>query len=249
MDGREKIKRAKQAEWAELRLFVSPSTAYCGPDITERRMFFAAGQHKAAGLPHNPFKAIVAPRPIGWISAISAAGAVNLAPYSFFNALQSNPDLVMFASDGMKDAISFIAETGEFVCSLATYDLRQQMNATSAPLPRGENEFLHAGLTMAKSQLVKPPRVAESPVALECRLLQIVSPNQLSGAPSGCNMVIGQVVGTFIDERFLENGRLNTAAMRPIARMGYDEYAVVDGAFAITRPTGGGNFDEGKVKG
>jgi flavin reductase (DIM6/NTAB) family NADH-FMN oxidoreductase RutF len=211
-------------------------------------MFFPAGRHKDAGLPHNPFKAIVAPRPIGWISAVSAKGDVNLSPYSFFNALQSNPDLVMFSSDGMKDAISFIQETGEFVCSLATYDLRQQMNASSAPLPRGDSEFVHAGLTMASSQLVKPPRVAASPAALECRLLQIVSPSQLSGEPSGCHMVIGQVVGTFIDDRFIENGRLNTAAMRPIARMGYDEYAVVEKAFAITRPAGGGNFNEGKPK-
>jgi flavin reductase (DIM6/NTAB) family NADH-FMN oxidoreductase RutF len=200
-------------------------------------------------LQHNPFKAIVAPRPIGWISAVSAKGEVNLAPYSFFNALQSNPDMVMFSSDGMKDAISFIAETEEFVCSLATWDLQQQMNATSAPLPRGENEFLHAGLTMAPSRLVKPPRVAEAPTALECRLLQIVSPNQLSGAPSGCHLVIGQVVGVHIDDRFVANGRLNTTAMRPIARMGYDEYAVVERAFAITRPPGGGNFDEGKPKG
>jgi flavin reductase (DIM6/NTAB) family NADH-FMN oxidoreductase RutF len=209
-------------------------------------MFFAAGQHKQAGLPHNPFKAIVAPRPVGWISAVSNAGEVNLAPYSFFNALQSNPDLVMFSSDGMKDAISFIEETGEFVCSLATYDLRDRMNLTSAPLPRGTSEFVHAGLTMAPSVLVKPPRVAESPTALECKLLQIVSPNQLSGESSGCHVVIGQVVGVHIDDRFVENGRLNTAAMRPIARMGYDEYAVVEQAFAITRPAGGGNFNEKK---
>jgi flavin reductase (DIM6/NTAB) family NADH-FMN oxidoreductase RutF len=211
-------------------------------------MFYATGQHRAAGLSHNPFKAIVAPRPIGWISAMSAAGAVNLSPYSFFNALQSNPDLVMFSSDGMKDAISFIEETGEFVCSLATYDTRDAMNMTSAPLARGENEFLHAGLTMAPSRLVRPPRVAEAPTALECRLLQIVSPMQLSGAPSNCHIVIGQVVGVHIDDRFVVNGRLDTSAMRPIARMGYDEYAVIEKPFAITRPAGGGNFDEANPK-
>ncbi len=207
-------------------------------------MFYASGQHRNAGLSHNPFKAIVAPRPIGWISAISAKGEVNLAPYSFFNALQSNPDMVMFSSEGMKDAVSFIAETGEFVCSLATWELQQQMNLTSAPLPRGENEFLHAGLTMAPSELVRPPRVAESPTALECKLLQIVSPTDLSGAAANCHIVIGQVVGVHIDDRFVRNGRLDTAAMRPIARMGYDEYAVVESAFRITRPAGAGNFDE-----
>jgi flavin reductase (DIM6/NTAB) family NADH-FMN oxidoreductase RutF len=210
-------------------------------------MFFAAGQHKQAGLPHNPFKAIMAPRPIGWISAMSKAGEINLAPYSFFNALQSNPDLVMFSSDGMKDAISFVEETGEFVCSLATYDLRDQMNLTSAPLPRGSSEFVHAGLTMAPSRFVAPPRVAEAPVAIECKLLQIVSPNQLSGEASGCHIVIGQVVGVHIDERFITNGRLDTAAMRPLARCGYDEYAVVERVFQLTRPAGGGNFNEAVV--
>jgi flavin reductase (DIM6/NTAB) family NADH-FMN oxidoreductase RutF len=198
------------------------------------RMFFNAGQHRQAGLPHNPFKAIMAPRPIGWISSMSKAGEVNLAPYSFFNALQSNPDLVMFSSDGKKDAISFVEETGEFVCSLATYELRHQMNATSAPLPRG-------------SRIVKPPRVAESPTALECRLLQIISPNQLSGEPSGCHIVIGQVVGVHIDDRFIKDGRLDTSAMRPIARMGYDEYAVVEAPFTITRPAGAGGFSDPAV--
>jgi flavin reductase (DIM6/NTAB) family NADH-FMN oxidoreductase RutF len=208
------------------------------------RMFYVSGRHREAGLPHNPFKAIIAPRPIGWISAMSRTGEINLAPYSFFNALQSNPDLVMFSSDGIKDAISFIAETGEFVCNLATFDLAQQMNATSAPLPRGENEFIHAGLAMAKSQLVKPPRIAVAATALECKLLQIISPNDLSGVPAGCHIVIGQVVGVHIDDRFIKDGRLDTSAMRPIARMGYDEYAVVEKPFVITRPVGAGGYND-----
>ncbi len=125
----------------------------------------------------------------------------------------------MFASDGWKDAITFIQETGEFVCSLATWDLRHQMSLTSAPLPRGESEFAHAGLTMAPSQLVKPPRVAESPAALECKLLQIVSPAQLSGESANCHIVIGQVVGVHLDDRYVKDGRLSTADMKPIARM------------------------------
>ena len=203
-------------------------------------MFYLAGEHKAAGLPHDPFKAIIAPRPIGWISTMSRDGAVNLAPYSFFNAFSGRPPIVAFSSEGGKDSVSFVAETGEFVCNLVTYDLREPMNLTSAPLPRGESEFTHAGLAMAASQIVKPPRVAAAPVALECKLLQIVAPNDLSGQPAGCHIVIGQVVAFHIDDRFIENGRLNTAAMRPIARMGYDEYAVVEKAFAITRPPGGG---------
>jgi flavin reductase (DIM6/NTAB) family NADH-FMN oxidoreductase RutF len=205
-------------------------------------MHYASGEHRAAGLAHNPFKAIVTPRPIGWISAVSKSGQVNLAPYSFFNGLQSNPDLVMFASDGMKDAVSFVQETGEFVCSLATFELQQEMNATSAPLPRGESEFVHAGLEMAPSRFVRPPRVARAPTALECKLLQIVSPTALSGQSANCHLVIGEVVGVYIDDRFVENGRLNTAAMKPIARLGYDEYAVVDRTFTIVRPKGAGGF-------
>jgi flavin reductase (DIM6/NTAB) family NADH-FMN oxidoreductase RutF len=202
-------------------------------------MFYIAGQHKAAGLNYDPFKAIVAPRPIGWISAISKTGEVNLSPYSFFNAFCGRPPIIAFSSEGVKDAVSFVAETGEFVCNLATYDLAVQMNATSAPLPRGESEFAYARLEMAPSKLVKPPRIAGVATALECKLLQIVSPNDLSGNPSGCHIVIGQVVGVHIDDRFIQNGRLNTVAMKPIARLGYDEYAVVDKSFAITRPEGG----------
>jgi flavin reductase (DIM6/NTAB) family NADH-FMN oxidoreductase RutF len=118
------------------------------------------------------------------------------------------------------------------------------MNATSAPLARGQNEFIHAGLAMAKSELVKPPRIAVAATALECKLLQIVSPNDLSGAPSGCHIVIGQVVGVHIDDRFIRDGRLDTSAMRPIARMGYDEYAVVERPFTITRPAGAGGFSD-----
>ncbi|RZK86878.1 MAG: flavin reductase family protein, partial [Methylobacterium sp.] len=124
------------------------------------------------GLPHNPLKALVAPRPIGWISAMSRDGAVNLAPYSYFNAVAAGPDMVMFSSSGRKDAMTFAEEGGEFVCNIATYDLREAVNATSAPLPRGESEFAYAGLTPAPSRKVRPPRVAESPAALECKWLQ-----------------------------------------------------------------------------
>lgn len=209
-------------------------------------MFFKAGEHKAAGLPHDPFKAIVAPRPIGWISAVGRDGGVNLSPYSFFNALYSRPQLVMFASEGRKDAVAYAEETGEFVCNLVTRELADAMNRTSAPLPRGESEFLAAGLAMAPSRIVAPPRVAASPAALECKLLQIVTPVALSGEPTDCHIVIGQVVGLHIDDRFIREGRLDTAAMRPLARMGYDEYAAVDAAFKLPRPAGGGNFDERK---
>jgi flavin reductase (DIM6/NTAB) family NADH-FMN oxidoreductase RutF len=189
-------------------------------------------------LPHDPFKAIVAPRPIGWIGSISAKGEVNLAPYSFFNGVHSKPNLVMFASESLKDSVANIQETGEFVCSLATWDLRDQMNMTSAPMPRGENEMTRAKLEPAPSRLVKPPRVAASPCALECKMTQIVQLKDADGSEVDGYVVFGRVIGVYIDDRFIKNGRVDTAAMKPIARCGYnDEYTVVERMFAMTRPT------------
>ena len=189
------------------------------------------------GLPHDPFKAIIAPRPIGWITTMSAAGAINLAPYSYFNGVHSKPPLVMFASETRKDSLSFVEETKEFVCNLATYALRDQMNQTSAPYPRGVDEMRAAGLTAAPCRLVKPPRVAESPCALECKWLQTVALNDVNGRQLEGFVVIGQVVGVHIDERFIKNGLLDTAAMRPIARGGYHDYSVVETSFSLKRPT------------
>lgn len=187
-------------------------------------------------LPHDPFKAIVAPRPIGWISSIGANGQVNLAPYSFFNAVASTPNILMFSSEGMKDSVSNIHETGEFVCSLATWELREQMNRTSAPYARGVNEFERAGLEPAPSNIVKPPRVAASPCALECRLLQIVELKDLDGKALNRFTVFGQVVGVHIDDRYIRDGMLDTAAMKPITRAGYHDYAVMTEAFTMIRP-------------
>ena len=202
-------------------------------------MFYAVAD--GHGLPHDPFKAIVTPRPIGWITAVSRKGEINLSPYSFFNAVSDNPHMVAFSSDGRKDAVTFVEETGEFVCNLATFDLRDQVNLTSAPLPRGESELDKAGLTAAPSRLVKPPRVAEAPAALECRWLQTVPLVPLGGGEPRYFMVVGQVVGIHIDERFLVDGLLDTAAMRPIARAGYRDYFVStpETKFSITRPKGG----------
>jgi flavin reductase (DIM6/NTAB) family NADH-FMN oxidoreductase RutF len=189
------------------------------------------------GLPHDPFKAIVAPRPIGWVTTMSAAGAVNLAPYSYFNGVHSKPPLVMFASESRKDSLTFVEETKEFVCNLATWGLREQMNQTSAPYPRGVDEMRAAGLTPAPCRLVKPPRVAEAPCALECRYLQTVPLNDVNGRKLDGFVVIGQVVGVHIDERFIRNGLLDTAAMKPIARGGYHDYSVVTESFTMRRPT------------
>jgi flavin reductase (DIM6/NTAB) family NADH-FMN oxidoreductase RutF len=201
-------------------------------------MFYEPGR-TSHGLPHDPFKAIVAPRPIGWISAMSAKGEVNLSPYSFFNAVSTHPPLVMFSSEGFKDAVAFIAETGEFVCNLATFGLRHEMNATSAPLPRGTSEFGHAGLETAPSRIVRPPRVAASPASLECRVISVQELGDVDGRKLDRHVVFGQVVGVHIDDAFLKNGRFDIVAAQPIARCGYQDYAVVSEVFSLTRPPGG----------
>ncbi|HEY2603203.1 MAG TPA: flavin reductase family protein [Thermoleophilaceae bacterium] len=188
-------------------------------------------------LPHDPFKALVAPRPIGWVSTIGADGAVNLAPYSFFNAICDSPPMLAFSSGGLKDSASFAGETDEFVWNLSTYELREQMNETSSTLPRGESEFAHAGLETAPSRLVRPPRVAASPCALECRVTQTLELRDVDGRPVDRHVVIGQVVGVHLDERFIRDGRVDTAALQPIARCGYlGDYAVVTELFEMPRP-------------
>ncbi|QRE73042.1 flavin reductase family protein [Methylobacterium aquaticum] len=195
-------------------------------------------------LPHNPFKALVAPRPIGWVSAIGASGALNLSPYSFFNGIGDNPEMVMFSSFGRKDALTFAEEGGEFVCSLATFDTREGMNQSSAPLPRGESEFAFAGLATAPSRKVRPPRVADAPAALECKWLQTIPLVPAGGGEAAYFMVIGQVVSMYIDDRFVTpEGRVDTGAMRPIMRGGYFDYFTVESEnrFEMRRPAGGGD--------
>ena len=186
--------------------------------------------------PHDPFKALVVPRPIGWIATVSAKGELNLAPYSYFNAFSSNPPIVGFSSEGEKDSSTFATETGEFVWSMATWDLRDPMNASAASLPRGQNEFRHANLDTAPSRLVKPPRVAASPASFECRVTEMVKLKDVDGRDSGRRLVLGRVVGVHVDERFVREGRVDSAAMRPIARGGYDEYSVVERVFSMPRP-------------
>jgi len=197
---------------------------------------------KNHGLPHDPFKAIVAPRPIGWITSMSARGEINLAPYSFFNGVSGEPPMVMFASEGRKDSVAFIEETKEFVCNLATWDLREQMNITSGPYPRGIDEMKEAGLEAAPSVLVKPPRVKASPCALECKWLQTVRLKDVDGHLTQRYIVFGQAIGIHIDEQFIKDGLLDTAAMRPIARAGYHDYFVSTSQtkFSLRRPKGGG---------
>ena len=199
-------------------------------------IFYEPHQRDRALFPHDPFKALVVPRPIGWISTLSAKGELNLAPYSYFNGFSSNPPIVGFSSEGDKDSSTFAVETGEFVWSMATWDLRDQMNASAASLPRGQSEFAHARLETAPSRLVKPPRVAGSPAAFECRVTEVVKLKDLDGSDSLRRLVLGRVVGIHVDPRFVRDGRVDSAAMRPIARGGYDEYSVVEKVFSMPRP-------------
>ena len=190
------------------------------------------------GLPHDPFKAILAPRPIGWISSLDEQGRVNLAPYSFFNGFSSNPPIVAFGSEGPKDSLRNVEATGEFVCNFVSRELAEAMNETAAPLPHGENEMLRAGLESAPSTRVRPPRVARAPAALECKLLQVVALSDVEGRPLRARMVIGQVVGVHIRREFLKDGIFDTAAAHPVARCGYrGDYAEVTGLFEMLRPT------------
>jgi flavin reductase (DIM6/NTAB) family NADH-FMN oxidoreductase RutF len=199
-------------------------------------IFFQPEARDRAIFPHDPLKALIAPRPIGWIATISARGELNLAPYSYFNGFSSSPPIVGFSSEGEKDSMVFAMETGEFTWSMATWDLRDEMNATAASLPRGQSEFAHARLETAPSRLVRPPRVAASPAAFECRVTEMVKLKDLDGSDSGRRLVLGRIVGIHIDERFVSEGRVDTAAMRPIARGGYDEYSVVERVFTMPRP-------------
>ena len=203
-------------------------------------LFFKPEERDRTLFPHDPFKGMIIPRPVGWVSTMNAAGQVNLAPYSFFNAFSSWPMIVGFASESPKDSQAFAVESGEFAWSMATYPLREQMNATSAGLPRGESEFEHAGLQTAPSRLIKAPRVAASPASLECKVTQVVRLQALDGSLGG-TLVLGQVVGIHIDPRFVKNGQLDAVAMQPIARCGYHDYTVIDRVFSIVRPQGAGS--------
>jgi len=191
------------------------------------------------GLPHDPFNAIVGPRPIGWISSQDAQGQVNLATYSFFNAFNYTPPIIGFASLGEKDSLRNIRETGEFGWNLATRPLAEQMNASCAAVPHGVDEFELAALEKAPSRLIKPPRVAHSPVSFECRLTQLLRLEGLDKQPTQAWLVLGEVVGVHIARHLLKDGVYDTAAAQPILRGGgpADYFAVTpDNLFRMFRP-------------
>jgi flavin reductase (DIM6/NTAB) family NADH-FMN oxidoreductase RutF len=199
-------------------------------------MFYTPDQ--GHGLPHNPFNAIVAPRPIGWISSRDADGADNLAPYSFFNAVAYVPPQVMFAStsakpdrEGTKDSVANIHDTGVFCVNIVGEDLQDAMNQTSGPWGREVDEFTDAGLEKAECETIACSRVEAAPAALECKLTQIVT------LPGEANFaVFGEVTGIHMRDDCVTDGRFDPGAYRPLARMGYQDYTVVRETFTLKRP-------------
>ena len=187
----------------------------------------------------DPFKSLVFPRPIGWISSISKNGIANLAPYSYFNAVADEPPQVMFCSNGSstygkyKDTLSNILTTKEFVVNFATTTSRNQMNISSRDFKPDEDEFILSNLKKKKSRLVKAPSVKDSPVNLECKLVKTIKLKSNSKKIS--TMIIGEVIGIFINNKFIKNNRVDSVAMRYIARMGYSEYTTISSKFNLKR--------------
>lgn len=204
-------------------------------------MFYEPGRRDRVALPHDPFKALVAPRPIGWISTVNPAGAANLAPFSFFNAVASEPPMVMFCTGGaatpdrVKDSHRNAEATGEFVVNIVPFALKDAMRDSSATLPSEVDEFAATGLGKLPSLLVKPPRVEGAPAHMECRTERVVHLPTPAGAPPNV-MIIGRVVGVHIDEAIIVEGRVDVTRYRPVARLGYLDYTAVETVFAMDFP-------------
>lgn len=189
------------------------------------------------GMRHDPFKALVAPRPIGWIGTRSRVGAENLAPYSFFNAVSDAPPIVMFSSSGQKDSLTFAQESGCFIAHSVSRALFDAMNQSSAAYPRGVSEIAQTGLRSVAGTIVAAPRLLDVPSALECVVTQIIQPMDRRGEPTDNWMVFGQVVGVHIhDELLSEEGRFDSQKASLMARCGYMDYAIADSVVALPRP-------------
>ena len=189
----------------------------------------------AEGLAHNPIKALVAPRPIGWISSISPTGVANLAPYSFFNLIADSPFMVMFATSGHKDSFFNAVGTGDFVWNLVSDDLTDAMNRSAKTVDRAVDEFELAGVTKAASETVRAPRVAEAKAALECKVDRFI-PLKSDTAGRHNSMVIATVTRAFIQDDLVRVGRFDNEQARALSRLGYMDYAVIDKVFELERP-------------
>jgi flavin reductase (DIM6/NTAB) family NADH-FMN oxidoreductase RutF len=197
------------------------------------------------GLPYDPLKALVAPRPIGWISSLSKDGSPNLAPYSFFNMLAASPAIVGFSSGMKKDTQTNIEETGEFVYNFASVDRVDAVNISSSHVPGDVNEFELAGVTAVESKRVKPPRVAEAHAHFECEYIKTVELPFTPGKEIPWSLVLGRVVAVHINDKFIKDGLVDTLAMEPLTRMGYMDYGVLGGKITKARPEEIGNANYG----
>ncbi len=203
-------------------------------------MFFKPMDYRNAGFAHNPLKALVAPRPIGWISSCGRDGSVNLAPYSFFNAVSEDPAIVMFSvqasgPEKRKDSLRNVTETGAFVVNIVGADQLHPMNISSGDYPYSENEFIAAGLDMIPGKTVNVPYVSNIPATLECTLLQTIKlpANDRGGHYT---VVLGTVTGIFVDESIVVDRKISYALLAPVARMGYRDYANINDFFELSRP-------------
>lgn len=210
-------------------------------------LFYEPGTHKAHGFRHDPFKAFVSPRPIGWVSTVNADGVSNLSPYSFFNAVCSDPPCIMFAAgsrpDGSrKDSHANAEDTGEFVLSIVAHAQREAMNESSIGVPPATDEFPISGLEGEPSRLVKPLRVKGAPVHFECKYLQTVE--MPCWRQNGKNSVVfGQVVGIHVDESIIQDGLVDVLRYKPVARLGYMDYTTVTDVYAMDRPDAQGRAE------
>lgn len=199
-------------------------------------MFYEPENRDREILPHDPFKAIVAPRPIGWISTVSTKGIANLAPYSFFNAIGGIPPMIMFSSEGYKDTAQNAVDTGEFAFNYVSKHLEAQMNASSLPAPEGVSEFEHCEIEQAKCNLISPPRVAKAYAALECRVTNSIETVDVQGRKTGAVVVIGQVMGVHIDESVIQDGRFDVTLADPVTRLGYLDFGYSKELHELPRP-------------
>ncbi len=197
---------------------------------------FYTPENRDPSLKYDPIKAIVAPRPIGWISTLSLDGVANLAPYSFFNAVGGMPPMLMFASEGLKDSARNAADTGEFVFNYASKNLSQAMNASSANAPSGVSEFEHYGIEKAPSKIIAPPRVAQANAAMECKVTSVVETNDVEGNLTGAVIIIGQVVGVHINDDMLRDGRFDVTLAEPVSRLGYMDFGLTSDLHEMLRP-------------
>ena len=207
--------------------------------VSENFVFYKTNQHH--GLPHDPFKSCIVPRPIAWVSSIHPSGAINLAPFSFFNALASDPPMIMISFTGYhqhggeKDSLFNIKSSGEFVVNMVPLALKDEMNTTTAPVAHEVDELALAGLNTEDSVLVKPPRVKEAPVNMECEFFQEIKlPCTLEDSIN--TTIIGKVLGIHIRDDALTDGMIDLARIKPLARLGYNQYTSVDNVFTMTRP-------------